>query len=156
MDRPHPRFLLRTYMRNLEQDTRRVDWMNFNNLGERHPVTISLIQASSKPTSGLPANILTSSSNQLWPRSGWTTRSSHIFNHAGRRLPGMPGSPPLKSPMGAQDPTADYITTPAVGPLFCVSPEAPPRLSTSQIRLAIITAPVRAAIMSFCASHSSP
>jgi hypothetical protein len=24
------------YMRNLPQDTRRVDWMNFSNLGERH------------------------------------------------------------------------------------------------------------------------
>jgi hypothetical protein len=26
----------RLYMRNLAQDTRRVDWMNFSNLGERH------------------------------------------------------------------------------------------------------------------------
>ena len=24
------------YMRNLPQDTRRIDWMNFSNLGERH------------------------------------------------------------------------------------------------------------------------
>ena len=24
------------YMRNLPQDTRRVDWMNFSNIGERH------------------------------------------------------------------------------------------------------------------------
>jgi len=31
----------RLYMRNLAQDTRRVDWMNFSNLGERHHVYYS-------------------------------------------------------------------------------------------------------------------
>lgn len=84
------------------------------------PVTISPIQPSSAPTSGLPANILTpSTTSQLQPDSELRPRRSNIFNNAGRGLPGMSGGPPVKSPMGAQDPTADYMTPRGVGPLFC-------------------------------------
>lgn len=86
------------------------------------PVTTPPNQPLSAPTSGLPANILTpSTTNQLAPSTGATTsfERAPAFGNAGRGLPGMPGGPPLKGPMGAQDPTADYMRPPVVGPLFC-------------------------------------
>lgn len=86
------------------------------------PVTTPTIQPFSAPTSGLPANILTpSTTNQLAPSTGAVTsfERERAFGSAGRGLPGMAGGPPLKSPMGAQDPTADYMRPPLVGPLFC-------------------------------------
>jgi hypothetical protein len=82
------------------------------------PVTISPIQPASAPTSGLPANVVTpSTTNQLEPggRSGQPTP----FGGAGRGLPGMPGGPPVNSPLGARDPTLDYMRPPSIGPLFC-------------------------------------
>ena len=84
------------------------------------PVTISPIQPSSAPTSGLPANVVTpSTTNQLEPSPGARSRSGTTFGTVGRGLPGMPGGPPLNGFMGAQDPTADYMRPPSVGPLFC-------------------------------------
>lgn len=86
------------------------------------PVTTPTIQPFSAPTSGLPANILTpSTTNQLAPSTGPSTSFERpkAFGSAGRGLPGMRGGPPLQSPMGAQDPTADYMRPPVVGPLFC-------------------------------------
>lgn len=83
------------------------------------PVTISPIQPSSAPTSGLPANVLTpSTTTQLEPNARAQNRSS-IFQGAGRGLPGMPGGPALNSPVGAQDPSIDYMRPPTLGPLFC-------------------------------------
>jgi hypothetical protein len=41
------------------------------------------------------------------------------FGTAGRGLPGMPGGPPLKSTMGAQDPSSGYMRPPTIGPLYC-------------------------------------
>ncbi|HEU4686397.1 MAG TPA: hypothetical protein VFS39_17955 [Nitrospira sp.] len=79
-------------------------------------VTTPPVPAPSAPTSGLPANILTpSTTNQLAPSTGAVTN----FGGAGRGLPGLQGGPPLNTPMGAQDPTADYMRPPAIGPLFC-------------------------------------
>jgi hypothetical protein len=86
------------------------------------PITTPPNQPLSAPTSGLPANILTpSTTNQLAPSTGATASFERTpsFGNAGRGLPGMPGGPPLKGPMGAQDPTADYMRPPVVGPLFC-------------------------------------
>lgn len=84
------------------------------------PVTISPIESTSAPTSRFSANILTPSTiNQLQPSTELRRRGSNIFTSPGRGLPGMPGGPPLKNPMGAQDPTADYMTPPVVGPLYC-------------------------------------
>lgn len=81
-------------------------------------VTISPIQPSSAPTSGLPANILTpATTTQFGPSPGVQTRS--IFNSAGNGLPGMPGGPPVNTPAGVQDPSARYMTPPVIGPLFC-------------------------------------
>lgn len=86
------------------------------------PQTTLQNQPLSAPTSSLPANILTpSTTTQLEPSTGATTSfdRGRAFGNAGRGLPGMPGGPPLKGPMGAQDPTADYMSPPVVGPLFC-------------------------------------
>ena len=81
------------------------------------PVTISPIQPSSAPTSGLPANVLTpATTSQLEPG---TAGRVPVFTGAGRGLPGMPGGPPLNSPLGARDPTAQYMRPPTVGPLVC-------------------------------------
>jgi hypothetical protein len=81
------------------------------------PVTISPIQPASAPTSGLPANVVTpSTTNQLEPGG---LRQPTPFGGAGRGLPGMPGGPPLNSPLGARDPTSDYMRPPSIGPLFC-------------------------------------
>jgi hypothetical protein len=84
------------------------------------PVTISPIESIAAPTSRFSANILTPSPiNQLQPSTELRPRGSNFFNGAGRGLPGMPGGPSLKSSMGAQDPTAAYMTPPVVGPLYC-------------------------------------
>jgi hypothetical protein len=82
-------------------------------------VTISPIQPASAPTSGLPANVLTpATTNQLEPAAGAPGRAP-VFLGAGRGLPGMPGGPPVNSPMGARDPAAQYMRPPTVGPLIC-------------------------------------
>jgi hypothetical protein len=83
------------------------------------PVSISPIQPSSAPTSGLPANVLTpSTTSQLAPNTG-TRIAPAPFSSAGRGLPGMQGGPPLNAPVGAQDPSGNYMRPPTVGPLFC-------------------------------------
>jgi hypothetical protein len=83
------------------------------------PVTISPNQPGSAPTSGLPANVLTpATTNQLQPAAGAPGRAP-IFLGAGRGLPGMPGGPPVNSPVGASDPAAQYMRPPTVGPLIC-------------------------------------
>jgi len=84
------------------------------------PAAISPIQPSSAPTSGLPANILTpSTTSQLAPSAGASPSIPPPFTSAGRGLPGMQGGPPLNAPMGAQDPSRNYMQPPTVGPLFC-------------------------------------
>ena len=85
-------------------------------------VTTPTIQPFSAPTSGLPANILTpSTTNQLAPSTGQSAsfQQPKTFGSAGQGLPGMPGGSALNRPMGAQDPSADYMRPPIVGPLFC-------------------------------------
>lgn len=85
-------------------------------------ITTPPIQTFSAPTSGLPANILTpSTTNQLAPNTGPSTSFGRpkAFGSAGQGLPGMRGGPPINGPLGAQDPTADYMRPPVVGPLFC-------------------------------------
>ena len=86
------------------------------------PVTTPQVQFFSAPTSALPANVLTPlTTNQLAPSTGAVApfEQPRPFGRAGRGLPGMPGGPPLKAPMGAQDPTDDYMRPPVIGPLFC-------------------------------------
>lgn len=38
---------------------------------------------------------------------------------AGQGLPGMPGGPPIRGPLGYQDPASAYMRPPAIGPLQC-------------------------------------
>src|SRR5689334_20902813 len=81
------------------------------------PVTISPIQPSSAPTSGLPANVLTpATTTQETASAGGRIP---VFSGAGRGLPGMPGGPAVNSPLGARDPAAQYMRPPAIGPLLC-------------------------------------
>ena len=82
------------------------------------PVTISPIQPSSAPTSGLPANVLTPATTTQETAGGAPTGTT-VFTGAGRGLPGMPGGPALNSPLGARDPAAQYMRPPTVGPLLC-------------------------------------
>ena len=82
------------------------------------PITISPIQPSSAPTSGLPANVLTPATTTQETAAGAPGRVP-VFTGAGRGLPGMPGGPPVNSPLGARDPSAQYMRPPTVGPLIC-------------------------------------
>src|SRR5689334_20554870 len=81
------------------------------------PVTISPIQPSSAPTSGLPANVLTPATTSQ--ETAGATGRIPVFSGAGRGLPGMPGGPAVNSPLGARDPAAQYMRPPAIGPLLC-------------------------------------
>lgn len=82
------------------------------------PVTISPIQPSSAPTSGLPANVVTPATTTQETTAGAPGRAPGFLG-AGRGLPGMPGGPPVNSPLGARDPSAQYMRPPTVGPLIC-------------------------------------
>ena len=71
------------------------------------------------PTLGVPGSMIT-------PPTAPGLRGIPVFSRpripvgiAGRGLPGMSGGPPLKSPLGAQDPSASYMRPPVIGPLFC-------------------------------------
>lgn len=50
------------------------------------------------------------------------SRSSSVgksFGSAGQGLPGMPGGPPIKGSLGAQDSSSSYMRPQIIGPLFC-------------------------------------
>src|SRR5262245_10586218 len=82
-------------------------------------VTISPVQSSTAPGSGLPANVLTpATTKQLGPGSGAPGRTP-VFSGAGQGLPGMSGGPPVNSSLGARDPATQYMRPPTVGPLMC-------------------------------------
>ena len=73
---------------------------------QQPPVAISPVPPAGAPAgSGISARIITPST---------TIRLAPKFRSAGRGLPGMPGGPPLTSPVGARD-----SRPPTVGPLFC-------------------------------------
>jgi hypothetical protein len=83
----------------------------------RPPVTISPIQPSSAPTSGLPANVLTPATTTQ--ETAGAPGRIPVFSGAGQGLPGMPGGPAINTPLGARDPSAQYMRPPTVGPLLC-------------------------------------
>ena len=82
---------------------------------QQPPVVISPIPPVGAPaSSGISAKIITpATTNRLAP-SPERPENVKGFRSAGRGLPGMPGGPPLTSPLGARDPRA-----PTVGSLFC-------------------------------------
>ena len=51
--------------------------------------------------------------------SSISSSTGKTFGSAGRGLPGMPGGPPVKGPMGSQDPSSRYMTPPVIPPLSC-------------------------------------
>jgi hypothetical protein len=55
------------------------------------------------------------------PGVGSTTSSGagKTFGSAGQGLPGMPGGPPIKGSMGAQDPSSQYMSPLVIPPLLC-------------------------------------
>jgi hypothetical protein len=69
------------------------------------------------PTVGIPGTIITPSAGLAG--SPPISSPGPSFGSAGRGLPGMPGGPPIKAPMGARDPSASYMRPPVVGSLFC-------------------------------------
>ena len=71
------------------------------------------------PFFGNPGSIITPPTTPGLRGSPVISRARIPMGIAGRGLPGMPGGPPLKSPMGAQDPSASYMRPPVIGPLFC-------------------------------------
>lgn len=71
------------------------------------------------PTLGVPGSIISPLTAPGLRGSPVVSRARIRVGIAGRALPGMPGGPPLKGPMGAQDPSASYMRPPVIGPLFC-------------------------------------
>jgi hypothetical protein len=51
--------------------------------------------------------------------SSISSSTGKTFGSAGRGLPGMPGGPPVKGPMGSQDPSSRYMTPSVIPPLSC-------------------------------------
>jgi len=85
---------------------------------QQTPAVISPIESLSSPTSGISAKVITpATTNRLAPHS--KSRSGTGLNGVARGLPGMPGGPPLASPLGARDPAAQFMRPSTIGPLFC-------------------------------------
>ena len=70
------------------------------------------------PTLGVPGSIITPPTTPGL-RGIVISRPRIPVGIPGRGLPGMSGRPPLKGPLGAQDPSASYMRPPVIGPLFC-------------------------------------
>lgn len=71
------------------------------------------------PTLGVPGSVITPETTSELTKSPSISSPGTSLGVAVRRLPGMSGGPPLKAPMGAQDPSARYMRPPVIGPLFC-------------------------------------
>lgn len=71
------------------------------------------------PTLGVPGSIISPPTTPGLKGGPVISRPRIRVGIAGRALPGMPGGPPLKGPMGAQDPSASYMRPTVIGPLFC-------------------------------------
>lgn len=71
------------------------------------------------PTGGIPGNIITPETTPGLASRPQISSPGILFGSAGSGLPGMPGGPLIKAPMGAQDPSTSYMRPPVIGPLFC-------------------------------------
>ena len=71
------------------------------------------------PTGGMPENIITPQTSSGLAATPQNSSPGILFRSAGTGLPGMPGGPPIRAPMGAQDPSSSYMRPPVIGPLFC-------------------------------------
>ena len=70
------------------------------------------------PTAGI-ASIITPQTTREFASSPSISGPRISLGSAGRGLPGMPGGPPIRAAMGAQDPSARYMRPPVIGQLFC-------------------------------------
>lgn len=73
----------------------------------------------SLPTGGVADTEITPQTTGGFTGNRLISRPGMSLGSAGRGLPGMPGGPPLKAPVGAEDPSASYMRAPVIGPLFC-------------------------------------
>lgn len=71
------------------------------------------------PTGGVPGTEIIPQTTGGFTSDSLISRPGMSWASAGRGLPGMPGGPPLKAPMGAADPSASYMRPQVIGPLFC-------------------------------------
>jgi len=71
------------------------------------------------PTLGVPGSVITPPTTPGLRGTPVISTARIPVSIAGRGVPGMAGGPPLKAPMGAQDPSASYMRPPVIGPLFC-------------------------------------
>lgn len=68
---------------------------------------------------GVPANVLTPQTTSGLSSISPLPSPGLSLGSVGRGLPGMPGGPPINTPVGARDPSSTYMRPPVVGPLFC-------------------------------------
>ena len=85
------------------------------------PQNPAAVPQPSFPSIGLPGTQGFGTTPALPPATSPTPGAGmgKSFGTAGRGLPGMPGGPPLTSPLGAQDPSSRYMRPVVIGPLFC-------------------------------------
>jgi hypothetical protein len=82
---------------------------------QQDPAVISPVpQVGAGATGGIPAKISTPATSNRMESSPGRREDAKGFRSAGRGLPGMPGGPPLTSPLGARE-----ARPPTVGPLYC-------------------------------------
>ena len=86
------------------------------------PATQSL-QAGIDPSSSTVAPTTAISTPSVTAIQGVASISSSSrpgsLRSAGQGLPGMPGGPPIRGPLGYQDPASAYMRPPSIGPLQC-------------------------------------
>jgi hypothetical protein len=73
------------------------------------------------PSVGVSGQANVGPSSVPTPGVGSTTSSSFgkRFGSVGQGLPGMPGGPPIKGSLGAQDPSSQYMRPQVIPPLLC-------------------------------------
>lgn len=73
------------------------------------------------PSAGVSDQVSLGPTASPTPGVGSTTSSSvdKRFGSAGQGLPGMPGGPPIKGPLGYQDPSSRYMRPPVIPPVLC-------------------------------------
>src|SRR5436853_590471 len=72
-------------------------------------------------SAGVPGTVSSGTTSAISPAACSLPSSGPgmSFGTVGRGLPGLAGGPPVTAPMGARDPSASYMSPPAIGPLFC-------------------------------------
>ncbi len=79
------------------------------------------LQASVDSSAATTAPVTATAPQTVTPGINTISSSSRpgSLRSAGQGLPGMPGGPPVKGPLGSQDPSPTYMRPQTIGPLFC-------------------------------------